>query len=43
VPHYARVRYEAVYPGIDLVFYGNPQQLEYDFVVAPAPIRRRSG
>jgi hypothetical protein len=37
VPHYARVRYRQVYPGIDLVYYGNPAkagQLEYDFVVA---------
>jgi len=24
-----------IYPGIDLLFYGNPQELEYDFVVAP--------
>jgi hypothetical protein len=33
---YARVRYRAVYPGIDLVYYGPRQQrLEYDFVVAP--------
>jgi uncharacterized repeat protein (TIGR01451 family) len=35
VPNYARVRYEAVYPGVDLVYYGNQRQLEYDFVVAP--------
>jgi hypothetical protein len=35
IPLYARVRYRAVYPGIDLVYYGNQQQLEYDFVVAP--------
>ncbi len=36
VPHYAKVGYEAVYPGIDLVFYGTKQRhLEYDFVVAP--------
>ena len=35
VPTYARVRYEDVYPGIDLDFYGNQRQLEYDFVVAP--------
>lgn len=35
VEHYARVRYSQVYDGIDLVFYGNHQQLEYDFVVAP--------
>ncbi len=32
---YAKVRYEQVYPGIDLVYYGNQGQLEYDFVVAP--------
>lgn len=35
VPNYANVRYEDVYPGIDLVYYGNQRQLEYDFVVAP--------
>jgi hypothetical protein len=35
-PTYARVRYRAVYPGIDLVYYGaRRQRLEYDFVVAP--------
>jgi len=32
---YAKVRYVGVYPGIDLVFYGNQRELEYDFVVAP--------
>ena len=36
VPNYAKVRYADVYPGIDLVYYGNPHQLEYDFVVAPS-------
>ena len=35
VPHYSRVRYSAVYPGIDLVYHGDQQQMEYDFVVAP--------
>jgi len=35
VPAYARVRYADVYDGVDLVYYGNQQQLEYDFVVAP--------
>jgi hypothetical protein len=35
VPTFAKVRYEGVYPGIDLVYYGNQRQLEYDFVVAP--------
>ncbi len=33
--HYGRVRYERVYPGVDLVFYGRDGQLEYDFIVAP--------
>ncbi len=31
IPTYARVRYKSVYPGIDLVYHGNNQQLEYDF------------
>ena len=35
VPSFEKVRYENLYPGIDLMFYGNQQQLEYDFVVAP--------
>jgi hypothetical protein len=43
VTTYSKVRYGQVYPGIDLVYYGNQRQLEYDFVVAsqadPNPIR----
>lgn len=36
VPNYAKVKYAGVYPGVDLVYYGNQGgQLEYDFVVAP--------
>lgn len=35
VPHFARVRYEAIYPGVDAVFYGDRRQMEYDFIVAP--------
>ena len=35
VPHYGRIQYESVYPGIDLVWYGNQRQLEYDFIVQP--------
>lgn len=35
VATYKRVRYTAAYPGIDLVYYGNQSQLEYDFVVEP--------
>src|SRR6184192_2843140 len=34
VPSYGRVKYEGVYPGIDVVFYGNQGKLEYDFLVA---------
>jgi hypothetical protein len=32
---YARVEFRDVYAGIDLAYYGNQGQLEYDFVVAP--------
>jgi hypothetical protein len=36
VSGYARVKYENVYPGIDLIYYGNDEgRLEYDFVVRP--------
>src|SRR6266481_1480470 len=35
VPSYARVKYVAIYPGVDLIFYGNQRRLEYDFVIAP--------
>ena len=35
VPHFAKVKYAQVYPGIDVVYYGNENELEYDFVVAP--------
>jgi len=35
VPTYGRVQYKNVYRGVDLAYYGNQRQLEYDFVVAP--------
>jgi hypothetical protein len=35
VPNYAKVKYANVYPGVDLVYYGNQGRLEYDFVVQP--------
>jgi hypothetical protein len=35
VPNYAKVKYANVYPGVDLVYYGNQGKLEYDFVVQP--------
>ena len=41
IPTYGKVRLQSVYPGIDLVYYGNQRQLEYDFVVAPGADPRR--
>ena len=45
IPTYAKVNLANVYDGIDLIYYGNQSQLEYDFVVAPGaspkPIRLR--
>jgi hypothetical protein len=35
ITNYARVEYMEVYPGINLVYYGNEGELEYDFIVAP--------
>src|ERR1017187_3542631 len=35
IPNYSRVHYRGVYPGVDLVLYGNQGRLEYDFEVAP--------
>lgn len=35
IPTFAKVRYRGVYPGIDVVYYGNQGRLEYDFIVNP--------
>jgi len=35
VDTFAKVRVEELYPGVSLVYYGNQQQLEYDFALAP--------
>ena len=35
IPQFAKVKRQGVYPGVDMVFYGNQRQLEYDFIVAP--------
>jgi hypothetical protein len=32
---YGKVKVQGIYPGVDLVYYGNQRQLEYDFIVAP--------
>ncbi|MEN3332223.1 MAG: hypothetical protein V7641_1588 [Blastocatellia bacterium] len=35
IPTYRKVYYTDIYPKVDLVYYGNRTELEYDFVVAP--------
>jgi hypothetical protein len=35
VKEYSKLRYENVYPGIDVIYQGDQQQLRYDFVVKP--------
>jgi len=35
VPTFGRVAYRAIYPGVDLIYYGNQRRVQYDFVVAP--------
>src|SRR5215470_16988958 len=35
VRQFAKVRFENVYPGVDLVYYGHQRELEYDFVLRP--------
>lgn len=35
IPLFGKVTYTNVYSGIDLVYYGNHREIEYDFVVAP--------
>jgi uncharacterized repeat protein (TIGR01451 family) len=34
IPNYTKVQYSDIYKGINLIYYGNQRQLEYDFVVA---------
>ena len=35
VAAWSRVHYAGIYPAVDLVFYGNQRQLEFDFVAQP--------
>jgi autotransporter-associated beta strand protein len=43
IANYGQVAYQDVYPGVNLVYYGTQQQLEYDFVVAPGADPSRIG
>jgi hypothetical protein len=35
VENYSQVRYKSLYPGVDLLFYGNQHMLEHDCIVQP--------
>src|ERR1035438_6369353 len=35
VPLFETIRYAGLYPGVDLIYYGDQNRIEYDFVVAP--------
>jgi hypothetical protein len=35
VPTYAKIRYAGIYPGVDLLYYGDGGRLEYDLILAP--------
>ena len=35
IANYGQVKYQNVYSGVNLIYYGNQRQLEYDFVLAP--------
>jgi hypothetical protein len=35
LPIYERVRYRELYPGVDVVYYGNQKQIEFDLVLKP--------
>ena len=35
IPNYASLQYQSIYPGIDLIFYGDNALLEHDFRLAP--------
>ena len=36
IPTYSMARYRSIYPGVNLVYYGNRSQFGYDFILAPA-------
>src|SRR3990172_4453810 len=38
VSQYAKVKYSGIYHGVDLIYYANQNQLEYDFIVFPGGV-----
>jgi hypothetical protein len=42
IPTFGKVRYSAVYPGVDMIYYGNQRQLECTWWSLPALMRDRS-
>src|ERR1700722_13801248 len=41
VPNFEKIRYVAIYPGIDLVYYGREGNVEYDWILSPGADSRR--
>jgi uncharacterized protein (TIGR03437 family) len=41
IANFEKVRYSGAYPGIDMIWYGNRGEVEYDFAVAPGADPRR--
>ncbi|HEU4388988.1 MAG TPA: SBBP repeat-containing protein, partial [Blastocatellia bacterium] len=35
IPSFARIKYQDIYPGVDLLCYGDPDNFEYDFAITP--------
>jgi hypothetical protein len=43
IPTFGKIEYPSIYPGIDVIYYGQQGRMEYDFRVQPMRIRRGSG
>ncbi|MCA1032798.1 SBBP repeat-containing protein [Bacillus timonensis] len=35
IPTYSKIRYKQIYPGINLIFYGNQRNHQFDFIIEP--------
>jgi uncharacterized repeat protein (TIGR01451 family) len=43
IPTFGKVKYHEIYSGVDLIYYGNQQQLEYDFIIHPGADPKKIG